>query len=61
MTAADDVLHTLRTWRRLRTGDLVARLNISRPTLMRAVRNLGPQVIARGRTRRIAYSARRAI
>jgi hypothetical protein len=28
---------------------------------MRAVRNLGPQVIARGRTRRIAYSARRAI
>jgi hypothetical protein len=61
MALSDDVLHTLRTWHRLRAGELVSRLGISRASLMRAVRELGPQVVARGRTRRIAYSARRAV
>jgi len=36
-------------------------MQISRPTLMRAIQALGSQVVSRGRARRTAYAARRAI
>jgi hypothetical protein len=42
-------------------GELLTRAQISRATLMRTVRALGQQVVARGRARRTAYAARRAI
>lgn len=61
MPVADDVLQTLRTWRRLRAGELVQRLGISRATLMRAIRDLGPQVAVRGKARRTTYAARRTV
>ncbi len=61
MAIADSVLQTLRAWGRLPTSELLARLEISRPTLMRAIQALGPQVVALGRARRTAYAARRAV
>lgn len=61
MPIDNDVLHLLRTWHRIPAGDLTARLGVSRATLMRAIRSLGPQVVARGRARRTAYAARRAL
>jgi hypothetical protein len=61
MPIADETLRTLRTWGRMPAGDLRARLQVSRATLMRAVAALGPAVVARGRARRTAYAARRAI
>lgn len=61
MTATDEVLRALRTWGRQPAGELVSRLGISRPTLMRAVRALGPDVLSLGSARRTAYAARRAI
>ncbi len=61
MAAPDLVLETLRTWGRLPTAELLARLRISRPTLMRAIQSLGSQVVALGRARRTAYAARRAV
>lgn len=61
MAAAPDLLQTLRTWGRLSAGEVVQRLGISRPTLMRAVRSLGPDIISRGAARRTAYAARRAV
>lgn len=61
MTISENVLRTLRTWHKLPARQLLERLGISRATLMRAVRELGPQVVARGRARRTAYAARRAL
>lgn len=61
MAVPDQLLHALRTWGRLPAGELVSRLGISRPTLMRAVRALGTQVVARGQARRTTYAARRAV
>lgn len=61
MTISENVLRTLRTWHKLPARQLLERLGISRATLMRAVRELGPQVVSRGRARRTAYAARRAL
>lgn len=61
MAATDEVLKALRTWGRQPAGELVRRLGISRPTLMRAVRALGPEVVSLGSARRTTYAARRAI
>ncbi len=61
MSTSEDLLRTLRTWHKLPTGELLRRLGVSRATLMRAVRELGPQVVSRGRARRTAYAARRAL
>lgn len=46
---------------RVGASALIQQLGISRPTLMRAVRAAGDQVIAMGQTRRRAYAARRAL
>jgi hypothetical protein len=61
MRTSEDVLRTLRTWHKLPAKQLLERLGISRATLMRAIRELGAQVVARGRARRTAYAARRAL
>lgn len=61
MKTSEDVLKTLRTWHKLPARQLIERLGISRATLMRAVHELGPQVVARGLARRSAYAARRAL
>jgi len=61
MTTADELLQLLRTWHITPAGQLLERLGVSRATLMRAVRELGSQVVARGRARRTAYAARRAL
>lgn len=58
---ASDILSILRTWHKMSAGELLTRAQISRPTLMRTVRALGRQVVARGRARRTAYAARRAV
>lgn len=54
-------MQTLRVSHRVRAGELLERLQISRATLMRAARALGPQVVARGQARRTAYAARRTV
>jgi hypothetical protein len=51
----------LQTWGRLFAGDILSRLNVSRPTLMRAVRELGTQIVTSGRARRTSYASRRAV
>jgi DNA-binding Lrp family transcriptional regulator len=56
-----DVLFALRTRGRQPAAELRTRLNISRPTLMRAVRAAGDEIIVRGSARRTAYAARRAL
>jgi hypothetical protein len=61
MPIQDDLLQALRLWQRLPAGELTRRLNISRATLMRAVRLLGERVVSRGKARRTAYAARRAV
>lgn len=61
MTISAKVLEILRTWQRQQAGELLGRLGISRPTLMRAITELQGQVVSRGRARRTAYAARRAI
>ena len=61
MTTSEDLLRTLRTWHKLPAGQLLERLDISRATLMRAVRELGSQVVSRGKARRTAYAARRPV
>ncbi len=55
------VLETLRTWHRQPSGELLTRLGVSRPSLMRAMTELDGQVVTRGRARRTAYAARRSI
>ena len=61
MPVADTLLQTLRTSHRVYARELLERLQVSRATLMRAVRSLGSQVVARGRARRTAYAARRTV
>lgn len=61
MKIAQAVLDTLRTWSRQQAGELLRRLRISRPSLMRAITELDGQVVSRGRARRTAYAARRLI
>lgn len=61
MSRPEDLLRILRTWHRLPAGELLARLNVSRATLMRAVQALGPQLVVRGRARKTTYAARRAL
>ena len=61
MTTSGDLLRTLRTWHKLPAGQLPERLGVSRATLMRAVRELGSQVVSRGKARRTAYAARRPV
>jgi len=61
MTISEDVLRTLRTWHRLQAGQLLERLGVSRATLMRAVKDLGAQLVVRGRARKTAYAARRPV
>ena len=61
MSIADNLLSELRTWRRQPAGELVTRLGISRPSLMRAIDALGNQVVTRGRARRTSYAARRDV
>lgn len=61
MSTSDDLLRTLRTWHKLPAGQLLERLGVSRATLMRAVKALGPQIVSRGLARRTAYAARRAL
>jgi hypothetical protein len=51
----------LRRHGRQYAGELLARLGVSRPTLMRAVQAAGAEVVVRGRARRTAYAARRAL
>lgn len=55
------LLKELRTWRVQPAGVLADRLGVSRPTLARAVRALGDQVVSRGQARRTAYAARRQV
>jgi hypothetical protein len=61
MTISEKVLEILRTWQRQQAGELLGRLGVSRPSLMRAIAELQGQVVSRGRARRTAYAARRAI
>ncbi|MCY7305452.1 MAG: type II toxin-antitoxin system HipA family toxin YjjJ [Rhodoferax sp.] len=56
-----DILHALRTWHKMPAGELLKRLQVSRPTLMRAMQALGQQVVTRGKARRTAYAARRTV
>jgi len=61
MASTDDLLSVLRVAGRQPAGELLARLGISRATLMRAVQALGPQVLSMGRARRTTYAAVRSI
>lgn len=61
MSVADETLHILRTWHRMPAADLLARLQVSRATLMRAVAALGPAVVQRGQARKSAYAASRGL
>lgn len=61
MTIADSILKILRTWHRQPSAELLGRLGVSRPTLMRAITQLDAQVVSRGRARRTSYAARRAL
>ncbi len=58
---ANDILSLLRSWHKMPTQELLARAQVSRPTLMRAVQSLGRQIISRGKARRTAYAARRTL
>ena len=61
MAISKKALEILRTWNRQQAGELLARLGVSRPSLMRAMTELQGQVVSLGRARRTAYAARRAI
>lgn len=61
MGIAQTVLETLRTWGRQPSGELLQRLAVSRPSLMRAITELDGEVVSAGRARRTAYAARRSI
>jgi hypothetical protein len=51
----------LRTWGRMPATELLDRMRVSRPTMMRAVREHRDEIIVRGNARRTAYAARREI
>ncbi|KAF3996929.1 type II toxin-antitoxin system HipA family toxin YjjJ [Glaciimonas immobilis] len=61
MTIVQIAIETLRTWGRQQSGELLQRLGVSRPSLMRAISGLDGQVVLSGRARRTAYAARRLI
>lgn len=61
MKTANSILQILRTWHRQPSAELLGRLGVSRPTLMRALTQLDGQVVSRGRARRTAYAARRPV
>ncbi|MFZ6843079.1 type II toxin-antitoxin system HipA family toxin YjjJ [Undibacterium sp. RuTC16W] len=61
MKISKTILETLRTWHRQQSGELLTRLGVSRPTLMRAIAGLDGQVVSRGRARRTTYAARRSV
>ena len=56
-----DLVTVLRARGRQSAGELLERLAVSRPTLMRAVRAAGDRVVVRGSARRTTYAARRAL
>jgi hypothetical protein len=55
------MLKLLRTRGRMAARELLALLGVSRPTMMRAAHNLGPEIISRGAARATSYAARRAL
>ncbi|MDY7540763.1 type II toxin-antitoxin system HipA family toxin YjjJ [Undibacterium sp. RTI2.1] len=61
MKISQSVIELLRTWHRQQSGELLTRLGVSRPSLMRAITELGDQVVSRGRARRTTYAARRGV
>lgn len=56
-----DPISTLRSHGRLTGGELAKRLDVSRATLMRAVRAAGDAVVSLGNARRTTYAARRPL
>lgn len=56
-----DIVSLLRRLGPQSGGDLARLMGVSRPTLMRAVRGAGEQVVAAGAARRTRYAARRAL
>jgi hypothetical protein len=58
---AQAMLQLLRTRGRMPARELLALLGVSRPTMMRAVRDLGREVLSRGSARATSYAARRAL
>lgn len=56
-----DLLTPLRLRGRMQAGALVQALGVSRPTLSRAVRAAGDQVVTLGQARRTSYAARRLL
>lgn len=60
-TVAQTLLQLLRTRGRMPARELLALLGVSRPTMMRAVRELGREVISRGSARATSYAARRVL
>jgi DNA-binding FadR family transcriptional regulator len=61
MTIAAKALKNLRTWHCMPARELLERLDVSRPTMMRALKELGSEVIVRGKARRTGYAARRTL
>lgn len=61
MDTSERLLHALRTRHKMPAAALLEHLGVSRATLMWAVHDLGPQVIALGKERRTAYAARRSV
>jgi hypothetical protein len=58
---SQDLSSVLRRRGRQYAGELLKLLGVSRPTLMRAVQAASAEVVVRGRARRTAYAARRAL
>lgn len=56
-TTVDDLLRLLKGGEPISAGDLVARLNISRPTLMKLVADAGSRVFRIGKARSTFYAA----
>lgn len=61
MNIADTLIQTIRARPHLPAGELLAALDVSRATLMRAVRAAGPEVLTIGRARRTSYAGRRRL
>jgi hypothetical protein len=61
MSISENLIRTLRARPHLPAAELLAALNVSRATLMRAVRAAGPEVLTVGRARRTSYAARRSL
>jgi hypothetical protein len=57
----ETLIKTLRARPHLPAGELLEALDVSRATLMRAVRAAGPEVVTIGRARRTSYAARRRL